>query len=488
MKTTLVVLITFFCGQILICQTTFKGVVKDSKTNTVLSGVKVKVVQDEKSVFTDNLGEFSITVNNSNNKTITAELNASENYMFFEKNEFTPQTGITILLRPKVKSSATLRWESYMGDNGKGDNCSTYSSPIIPNDLNWNLNFTESSISGDLGNPNTAIRRDPSKVIQVKDIYYVYYTKGAVRKSHWFNTNWGGYQPGITSTSDKAFTWDYCDVYYASSTDGYNWIEQGIAVGRGESGSFDDRSVFTPEIFEWNNKFYLIYQVVKDPYTFKVQNNVGMAVADFPNGPFVKLDEPILKPTNNGVWDSNIEKGAALVKGDFDSHKVHDPCLIPFKGKFYLYYKGERMGEEKFCGQREIKWGVAIADNPTGPYVKSEYNPITNTGHEVSVWPYKSGIAIIQHLDGPEKNTIQFAEDGVNFEIKGRTSNVGEALGIAAVKGPNGNHPGTGISWGLAHKYNWGTVKGASNYLHRFDLNIDYNLEFDAKGYPKDKQ
>ena len=26
---------------------------------------------------------------------------------------------------------------------------------------------------------------------------------------------------------------------------------------------------------------------------------------------------------------------------DFDNHKVHDPCILPYKGKFYLYYKGD---------------------------------------------------------------------------------------------------------------------------------------------------
>ncbi|GGZ84980.1 T9SS type A sorting domain-containing protein [Algibacter mikhailovii] len=484
MKLKLLYIGLFFPSFCLFAQITYSGNVYDAKTNTPLSGVVVRVLENNLLDTTDGSGHFSITVQNSHSKTITAELNNSINHMFFEAHEVKPQSGMTISLRPKVKSTATLRWENYIGNNGTAEDCNHYNSPKIPNDEHWNLNFKESTILGPLGNPNNAIRRDPSKVIKVENTYYVYYTKGAIAPSHWFNMDWGKYQPGITPTSAKAFTWDYCDVYYATSTDGYNWTEQGYAVKRGASGTYDDRSVFTPEVFEWNNKFYLVYQVVQDPYVFRVKNNVGMAIADSPSGPFIKLDSPILSPTNNGVWDPNKTDNTALVKGDFDSHKVHDPCLIPFKGKFYLYYKGERMGEEKFCGQREIKWGVAIADNPEGPYIKSEYNPITNTGHEVSVWPYKNGIAIIQHLDGPEKNTIQFAEDGVNFEIKGKTSNVGEALGIAAIHGPNGNHPGTGINWGLAHKYNWGTVKGASNFLHRFDLNINYDLQFDTNGYP----
>ncbi len=41
-----------------------------------------------------------------------------------------------------------------------------------------------------------------------------------------------------------------------------------------------------------------------------------------------------------------IEFQVSDLKGDFDGHKVHDPCILPYRGKYYLYYKGEQMGEE----------------------------------------------------------------------------------------------------------------------------------------------
>jgi hypothetical protein len=459
------ILFLIFLSQTLVLSAqVFQGTVVNSITNQPISGVEVVLVEDNLTTTTNSSGVFSLTANNNSPKTLTAELGESENYMFFEEPNTTAQSGITIPLRPKVKSAATLRWETYMGVTGTGGNCIAYNSPSIPNDINWNLNFKTTNVFGDLANNANFSRRDPSKIIEVNGVYYVYYTRGEATSSHWFNTNWGGYVPGVTPESDKVFTWDYCDVYYATSTDGYTWTEQGPAVLRGTAGAYDDRSVFTPEVLAHGGKYYLVYQVVKSPYLQRVKNNVGMAIADAPNGPFVKLNEPILRDK----------------KGDFDSHKVHDPCLVVYNNKFYLYYKGERMGEDNYCGQREIKWGVAIADNPTGPYIKSEYNPITNTGHEVSVWPYKSGIAIIQHLDGPEKGTIQYAEDGVNFEIKGRATGVGEALGIA-VSGTNGNHPGTGIYWGLAHKYIWGNgISGGKNYMERFDLDINFNLNVNS--------
>jgi len=471
---------TFLFKVLLISAQVFQGAVVDAVTNQPIAGVVVILVEDNISAITNSLGEFSLIAKNHSPKTLTAEFGDSENYMFFEELNLTAQSGITIVLRPKVKSLATLRWEFYMGTNGQGDDCSAYNSPVVPNDVNWNLNFKTTNVFGDLANSANYSRRDPSKIIEVNGTYYVYYTRGDATSSHWFNTNWGGYVPGVTPESDKVFTWDYCDVYFATSTDGYTWVEQGPAVLRGMAGAYDDRSVFTPEVLAHQGKYYLVYQVVQSPYIERVKNNIGMAVADAPNGPFEKLDEPILRPTNNGKWNvGSTSRLDADKKGDFDSHKVHDPCLVVYNNKFYLYYKGERMGEDIYCGQREIKWGVAIADNPLGPYIKSEYNPITNTGHEVSVWPYQSGIAIIQHLDGPEKGTIQYAEDGVNFEIKGLATGVAEALGIA-VSGSNGNHPGTGVYWGLAHKYVWDNgITGGKNYMERFDLDINFNFSVD---------
>ena len=73
------------------------------------------------------------------------------------------------------------------------------------------------------------------------------------------------------------------------------------------------------------------------------------------------------------------------------------------------------MGERMTFGGREIKWGVAISEKLEGAYVKSDYNPITNSGHELCIWEYKGGIAAMIITDGPERNTIQWAEDGMKI-------------------------------------------------------------------------
>lgn len=325
----------------------------------------------------------------------------------------------------------------------------------------WFCEFREYDLVGDFQFEEGVIRRDPSAILKIDDLYYVWYTKGEGE-----TIGFGSGDP-----TKKVFPWDLTQVWYATSKDGWDWHEQGLAVGRGPSGSFDDRAVFTPEIFTHQGKFYLVYQVVKAPYVVRVKNQVAMAVADSPAGPWKKLPKPILSPADNGQWLGDEEDRFRVIeKGDFDSHKVHDPCLMYYQGKFFLYYKGERMGEEMNFGGREIKWGVAIANHPTGPYTKSPYNPVTNSGHEVCVWHYQGGIAALLSTDGPERNTIQYAPDGLNFEIMAVLKSTPEAVGLYRSNDPE-KGPLDDLGWGLCHRYgpdgHWQSIRRFETYFPR---------------------
>ena len=121
------------------------------------------------------------------------------------------------------------------------------------------------------------------------------------------------------------------------------------------------------------------------------------------------------------------------------------------------------MGEEITWGGRQIRHGVAIADNPLGPYVKSPYNPISNSGHEICVWPYKGGIASLITTDGPEKNTVQWSPDGINFEVKGGVKGAPHAIGLNRTA-DHEKEPTEILRWGLTHEYrNWDY-----QYIRRF--------------------
>ncbi|SDE42259.1 Glycosyl hydrolases family 43 [Pricia antarctica] len=328
----------------------------------------------------------------------------------------------------------------------------------------WWTSFRITDIKGNLGYEEGVIKRDPSAVIQVDGTHYVFYSK-SFGESLGFDTG---------DPSKKVFPWDLSEVWCAKSTDGITWNDVGLAVGRGEPGSYDDRAVFTPEVLAHEGKYYLVYQTVKAPYSNRVKNQVGMAIADSPEGPWKKLEAPILSPSDTGAWQGEEDNRFKVSeKGDFDSHKVHDPCLMFYRNKFYLYYKGERMGEEHFLGGREIKWGVAIADSIQGPYKKSPYNPVTNSGHEVCVWPYNGGMAAMLTSDGPENNTIQWSPDGINFEIKshiGGRTNPPHAAGLVRSL-DTAKSPLAAIEWGLCfdHKNGWDYIKRFETYVKNAD-------------------
>ncbi len=329
----------------------------------------------------------------------------------------------------------------------------------------WFTWFHYRPLKGDLAYEEGVIRRDPSSVILVGDLYYTWYTK-SVGKSNPYDENF---------PERKTFKWDLAEVWYATSKDGFDWKEIGCAVSFGEKGSYDERSVFTPEILAHNGKYYLTYQCATAPHVNRTRHTIGMAISNSPNGPWEKLPEPILRPADNGEWaDESDNRFFATKKGDFDSCQVHDPSLHFYNGKFYLYYKGETMGEQVFCGGREIKWGVAIADKIEGPYIKSEYNPITNSGHETCLWEYDGGIAALVTSDGMEKNTIQYAKDGINFEIKScvaRLEGVPHAAGPFRITPENNKKPLDGLRWGLSMTGNeW-------DYIIRFDLNESIKIE-----------
>lgn len=315
--------------------------------------------------------------------------------------------------------------------------------PDIGNE--WFIEFSRlEPLKGDLAYEKGVVRRDPSAMIKENGKYYVWYSKSTGKTD--------GFAGDIEK--DKVFPWDRCDIWYATSEDGISWKEEGLAVARGKKGEYDDRSVFTVEIMKYEDMFYLCYQTVKSPYNVRVKNQVGLAWSDSPNGPWTKSKEPILSPSNNGKWKGESQNRFLVEKkGDFDSHKVHDPCILPYKGKFYLYYKGEQMGEEITFGGRQIRHGVAIADNPKGPYIKSPYNPISNSGHEICVWPYKGGIASLITTDGPEKNTIQWSPDGINFEIVASIKDAPHAIGLNRST-DNEKEPTEILRWGLSHIYN----------------------------------
>lgn len=279
--------------------------------------------------------------------------------------------------------------------------------------------------------PDETVKRgDPSDIIKVGSLYYVWYWKVGR------NVRWG--------------TW------YATSPDGYTWTEKGEAVGPGKEGSWDDKGCFTPGILVANNKYYLLYTGVNNPYRDpdleRSKTRIGIAIADYPDGPWTKLStNPIMVPDKDTT--------------QFDSHRMDDSSIIIRNGKYWLYYKGRQWGKSP----RETKMGVAISDKPEGPYVKYENNPVVRGGHEVLVWPQGKGVAAMIGKEGPEnvRKSIMYAEDGLNFTKTHNFTNSHVPYGPGAYRPEAFTESGNGkiIEWGLHRKRTNGL-----EHLERFDL------------------
>ncbi len=341
-------------------------------------------------------------------------------------------------------------------------------SPLADFDNEFYTLFKYSRTCG-IGKDADVSRRDPSKVIRVDGKYYVYYTRRKTKHAPVGLRNYTDDMPDDI----PAWDWDLADIYYATSEDGFNWQEQGLAVGRNPKGQYADRSLSTPDILCAGGKYYLYYQAFTGRFsqTKGDRCDVSMAWSDSPDGPWHKINRSIIDLGQPGTWDARA---------------IHDPYPIVYRGRIWLYYKSDVWLQDKngatvdqfdhmppWLGRVSHRMhGVAIAERPEGPFAKSPMNPISNSGHETTLFPYKEGVVSIIIKDGPEKNTVQYAPDGINFEVM---ANVVQPPVAGAPYCPDifaGNGDGRGITWGLSHIVGYG-----NGFLVRFDCDLHRDID-----------
>ncbi|MGB7343422.1 MAG: family 43 glycosylhydrolase [Pirellulaceae bacterium] len=296
------------------------------------------------------------------------------------------------------------------------------------------VTVTHSAVAG-IGAEPGVMRRDPSDIIKVGDLYYVWYSKGKI-------------SPGYDAT-----------VWYATSPDGHKWTEKGIALAKGEQGSWEGASVFTPNILVAEGRYWLFYTGTSREFTkgFNPDSKIGIAVSDSPDGPWERLaTNPALKNSD----DPN----------EFDSHLVDDACLIVRDDKYWFYYKGRQLG--KSPGQTQM--GLTIADHPQGPYVRHEANPVIPGNHEVLVWPQGKGVAAMIGTTGPKAitNSILYSEDGIRFSKTHSVKNGPWAGGAFRPEAFTQSGSGEIPEWGVEI----GKPKGKQSklpFIQRFDVTKD---------------
>jgi hypothetical protein len=301
------------------------------------------------------------------------------------------------------------------------------------------------------GGDGTISRRDPTKVIFEDGKYYVWYTHR--------HTPTPPQGPDKCTDTIPSADWDLSEVWYATSPDGFTWTEQGVAVPRPPKPQPGWRSVTTPGILKFKDKYYLYYQAFMEASGKRGDYcPVAVSFADSPDGPW--------KPAGKTV----VPNGA---KGEWDQFAIHDPGPLVHDGKVYLYYKSAFNRPEGVW----VAQGLAIADNPLGPFKKHPLNPVLNSGHENTLFPFKEGVAALSIYDGQEHFTIQYAKDWVNFEIAAITELMPAAAGPFVPDAFTDSGDGRGITWGISHFTNAGqSWKKNHAILVRFDC--DLSLDF----------
>lgn len=140
----------------------------------------------------------------------------------------------------------------------------------------------------------------------------------------------------------------------------YRYIETVLAP---RPGYFDATTCHNPLIKKVDGKYCLFYMGNSNGKTNT--KRIGLAVADSLNGPWKRPDKPLLEAGDTGAWDD---------------HCTTNPAFIKHQGKYWLYYKSwntqayETSTDSLIKGNR--KYGLAIADQLEGPYIKYEGNPV----------------------------------------------------------------------------------------------------------------
>lgn len=324
------------------------------------------------------------------------------------------------------------------------------------NELYTQFKYTELKGLDYNNGDGTISRRDPSKVIFVDGKYYIWYTHRQTPVAPISLQRAAESNDTIPSAD-----WDLSDIYFATSDDGFTWQEQGIAVPRAEKPHAGHRSVTTTDILVWKGMYYLYYQAFSEAPGLSGGDFCPVAVsyAESPDGPWIATNKIVIPNGAEGEWDQN---------------SIHDPMPLVHDGKIYLYYKSD-FGKSDSTNMVRMH-GLAIAEDPLGPFEKHPLNPIMNSGHETTLFPFKEGVAAFAIRDGNESNTIQYAKDWVNFEIASTVELMPDAAGPFIIDAFTNTKDGRGITWGISH---FGRPHGDWSRNHHVLLRFDCDLSQD---------
>ena len=162
--------------------------------------------------------------------------------------------------------------------------------------------------------------------------------------------------------------------------------------------SFGGKWFWAPEVYRVGNRYYMYYSA---------EEHLCVATSDSPCGPFVQMERRPMLPYKaidgsvffdggtaylyfvrltgrNEVWVAELERDLLHVKRGSESPCIvadqpweqstpgvnEGPFVLEHRGKYYLTYSANAFWD------RNYGIGLAVADSPRGPWIKSAANPI----------------------------------------------------------------------------------------------------------------
>lgn len=188
-------------------------------------------------------------------------------------------------------------------------------------------------------------------------------TKGEDGLYHMYYSRW-----------PKNIGWEwvnYSEIAHATATSPFGpFTFHDVALADRGPQFWDGSTTHNPTILKIKGKYYLYYmgntgdkKIVSVPgkakinWTHRNNQRIGVAVADNPNGPWTRLDTPVLDINHD---DENA----------YDALMTSNPSVCEMKdGKILMVYKAVGKKNKLPAGGPVVHM-VAIADSPTGPFKK----------------------------------------------------------------------------------------------------------------------
>jgi lysophospholipase L1-like esterase len=306
------------------------------------------------------------------------------------------------------------------------------------------VRIVTSPVTG-LGRETGVGRRDASDVIQVGDLNLVLYTR--------LDAEAPLYPAPYTGK-----------IWYATSSDqGNSWIERGLLLDHGPSGSFDAVGVYEPSILNAaDGSLWLYYSGVGPEFNFRfelqrrvepVQIGVARLFVDVQTGEAraerLESGRPVLEPRERSGRS-------------FDSLRVGGASPLLRNGLVNLYYRARQYGRD---GAGSVL-GLARSSGGTGSFERAHQGrDVLPFSGDPLLLPWRHGILA---LVTDRSRGFYFASDGEHFarlpvQVLGRLNAPGVLRGIT---------DSDEVIWGL----HGGGAERPDPYLERFQFQLSSQL------------